>query len=376
MSFAIEVPAEANPLTTQTLYHVLQSASSNDQQQVKSGTQQLQNWERSPGYYSSLQSVYVDYSLPVELRYLAIIQLKNGIDKYWRKTASNAIKAEEKEFIRSRCLQSGNYEPDNRLALQISILIAKIARHEFPQDWPDAIDSVMKSLKTNSRPSSNPMHLSRTLMILLYIIKELSTAKMQRSRTKLQSVTPEIVQTLSTVYIAKLDLWLSFLKSGGIDEGGALESMDQSLVALRILRRLIIAGYDSPNRQQEIRDIWKSFTSQFAEMLALARKTEATLSSQPQYLLEKHLVQISKLHLEMAKNHAAGFALLPDSIALARAYWGLIQQCGETYGSYALSSSAAKVIVYNRTVLFLNANIPPSQRLVQMVMRRIPALHF
>ena len=34
------------------------------------------------------QSMYLDKSLPLEVRYLAIIQLKNGIDKYWRKTAT------------------------------------------------------------------------------------------------------------------------------------------------------------------------------------------------------------------------------------------------------------------------------------------------
>lgn len=33
------------------------------------------------------QSVFVDKSLPLEVRYLAIIQLKNGIDKYWRRSA-------------------------------------------------------------------------------------------------------------------------------------------------------------------------------------------------------------------------------------------------------------------------------------------------
>lgn len=346
MNFSIEVSAEANPLNTQMLYHVLQSASSNDQQQVKTGAQQLQNWERSPGYYSSLQTLYIDYSLPVELRYLAVIQLKNGIDKYWRKTATNAIKAEEKDLIRSRSIQSGVYEPDHRLALQISVLIAKIVRYEFPHDWPEAIDAVMENVRSNSQPSSNPLHLSRALQILLYIIKELSTAKMQRSRTKLQSVTPEIVQSLSAVYLDKLNKWLSFLKNGGNDEGAALGSMEQSLLNLRILRRLIIAGYDFPNRQQEIRELWSSFTSQFAEMLALSQEHSITLSAQSQVFLEKHLIQISKLHLVMAKDHAASFALLPDSTALARAYWGLIRQCGETYGLQNLSASTAKVLPY------------------------------
>jgi len=87
-SFTIEVPGEANPLTENTLLHSLQAASSNNPHQIQSGTKQLQQWEKSSGYYKHLQSVFIEKSLPVEVRYLAVIQLKNGIDKYWRKTAT------------------------------------------------------------------------------------------------------------------------------------------------------------------------------------------------------------------------------------------------------------------------------------------------
>lgn len=87
-SFAIEVPGEANPLTENLLVHSLKSASSSDPQQIQSGTKQLQSWEKTQGYYVHLQSAYLDQRLPLEIRYLAIIQLKNGIDKYWRKTAA------------------------------------------------------------------------------------------------------------------------------------------------------------------------------------------------------------------------------------------------------------------------------------------------
>lgn len=135
MSFTIEVPGEANPLSIQTLFHTLAAASSSDPQQIKSGTQQLQNWERQPGYYSSLQTIFVDASLPVELRHLCIIQLKNGVDKYWRKTAPNAIRKDEKDQIRERSIESGTKEPDARLALQNALMIAKIIRHEYPLDW-------------------------------------------------------------------------------------------------------------------------------------------------------------------------------------------------------------------------------------------------
>lgn len=55
MIFAIEVPAESNPLTTGNLHRVLKAATSADQQQLRTSAQQLQNWERQPGYYNSLQ---------------------------------------------------------------------------------------------------------------------------------------------------------------------------------------------------------------------------------------------------------------------------------------------------------------------------------
>lgn len=52
---AIEVPAEANPLTEGILYHVLRSASSTDPNQIQTGTKQLQEWEKARGYYPLLQ---------------------------------------------------------------------------------------------------------------------------------------------------------------------------------------------------------------------------------------------------------------------------------------------------------------------------------
>lgn len=86
-SFAIEVAGEVNPLSERELVNVLHKASSSDPNQIQSGTKQLSQWEKSPGFYVGLQGAFLDRSLPVEVRYLAIIQLKNGIDKYWRKTA-------------------------------------------------------------------------------------------------------------------------------------------------------------------------------------------------------------------------------------------------------------------------------------------------
>jgi hypothetical protein len=47
----------------------------------------------------------------------------------------SAIKAEEKNHIKTRALEAGIVEPAPLLALHNSLMIAKIMRFEFPQDW-------------------------------------------------------------------------------------------------------------------------------------------------------------------------------------------------------------------------------------------------
>ncbi|KAL8935914.1 MAG: hypothetical protein Q9216_005196 [Gyalolechia sp. 2 TL-2023] len=342
MNFAIEVPGEATPLSLQNLYHTLTAASSTNPQQIKSGAQQLQNWEKQPGYYSSLQSIFVDTALPVDVRHLCIIQLKNGIDKYWRKTATNAISKEEKDQICARSIESGTKEPDPLLALQNALMIAKIVRYEYALDWPDALSSLASNLDLTYQPNRDPLELLRALLILLEVIKELSTARIQRTRASLQTAASEVLQILGKVYFGKVQTWTNFVQYGGDDEGGALNSLEQSLLALRTLRRLLIAGWNFPNRSSEFQSAWGLLINHFKDMLALTTDDSSSINADVRLLVEKHLRQIAKLHQNLAKDHPAGFALLPDSIELVTAYWGLISRFGESFGSQTTGAANSR----------------------------------
>lgn len=335
---ALELPAEANPLSEGLLFHVLRSAASSDPHQIQTGTKQLQKWESEKGYYPLLQSAFIDRSLPVEIRYLAIIQLKNGIDKYWRKTATNAVSKEDKTLIRSRLLESGVNEADQRLALQNALVIAKIVRFEFPHDWPDVINQVIDLLRQSTSPGTSRLYLPRTLLILLHIVKELSTGRIIRLRSNLLSISPEVFRVLGHIYMEKVQQWLAFLQHGGDDEGGALESIEQSLLAIKVLRRILISGFDFPNRDSDIQQFWGIVRNQLGDFLALTSQETSTLSQPVKELVEKHLLQLSKLHLEMAKAHAAAFVLLPDSLNITKAYWGLIVKFGENFGTKQVST--------------------------------------
>jgi hypothetical protein len=95
--------------------------------------------------------------------------LKNGIDKYWRRTTVKSIAKEEKAVIRSRLLQGGIGEADINLALQNALVVSKIVRIDYPMDWPDALTDLIKTLR--SANESNQLHLRRALLILLQVVK-------------------------------------------------------------------------------------------------------------------------------------------------------------------------------------------------------------
>ncbi|KAL2826828.1 armadillo-type protein [Aspergillus cavernicola] len=330
MAQVVELAGELNPLTPQNVLHSLIQAASSTQQHVQTGTKQLQHWEKQERYHTLLQDVFIDMSVPLEARYLAIIQLKNGIDKYWRKTAPHAMKKDEKEQIKVRALQAGVVEPAPLLALHNALAIAKMMRHEYPQDWPGGISAVIALLRSSTQPGTHPLQLPRTLVILLQIIKELSTARLQRTRQSLQSAVPEILHVLGSIYVEKVNTWVSSLEQGNIGATELPETMEQSLIALKVIRRLVIVGYEHPNRDKDAQEFWLLTHSQFSRLFGLINGS-VSLPEDAQKSVEKHLLQLSKLHVEMAKDRASSFPLLPDSIPLVQSYWTLVVKLGENY---------------------------------------------
>ena len=198
---------------------------------------------------------------------------------------------------------------------------------------PDAITSIFEKLRLLSESPETSLGLSRVLLIFLYTIKELATGQLRRIKDNLRSAAPEVLQVLIKIYSDKVNQWQAFLGNGANDEENFRDAAERSLLALRILRRLIIAGYDFPNRDAVVRQFWNQISSQLDEFLSFVLGGSLSANSNARGLLEKHLIQIAKFHLEMVKTHPAGFALLPNSVDLAYAYWRLIFRFSKTFGS-------------------------------------------
>ncbi|KAH6681082.1 armadillo-type protein, partial [Plectosphaerella plurivora] len=322
MSFAIEVPGDANPLSSlQDLGRVLESALSPDPSQRQASGQQLKTWEQTPGFYMHLQTIFLDKTIPIPIRLQAIIQLKNGIDKHWRlaATTKGGIQDQEKANIRERLFRGTLDEEEKGLALQNSLAAARIIRIDYPRHWPQALPQLIEALRT-SKNGGNPSHLYGALQILLQVVKEMSTARLRTSQTALYSVTPEIVYVLGEIYAERTPVWEEFFKTSRGDEDEADMAMLSSLLTLRILRRLLISGYDAPYKDKTVQQIWSLSQTQLGQFLKYVSR-DSSVPAPYQDTIGRHVLQFTKLHVNMATAHPASFAALPDSLPLVNAYW-------------------------------------------------------
>lgn len=276
-----------------------------------------------------MQLAFLDKSLPHEIRLLAIIQLKNGVDRHWRAhTLKHAIQPAQKELIRSHLYQGSVGEEDRQLALHNALVVAKIIRIDFPQAWPEAMSSLVALIR--EAKNSNPLNLAGALVILLRVVKDMGTARLKKSQTALQSITPELVYLLGDIYTNNTATWITFLTSGRGDEDAADLAMQNSLSAFKALRRLLIVGYEYPHKDSAVQQAWTLSQSQFGQFLGFVSH-DSPIPAPYLDIVGKHLMQFTKLHLEMAISHPASFASLPNSFDLARSYWGLVAKFAQVF---------------------------------------------
>lgn len=322
-SFSIEAEGETNPLTVHDIFRVLSQISTGSNQALQVSAKQLENWERTPGYYSLLQDIYSDFTIDDTVRLQAIIQLKNGIDKHWRKTSTQPIQKPEKVKIRTKAIEIGVNEPRSSLALQNALMLAKIVRFEFPHDWPDVIIVLIEQLRgavaqsripsPSTKQQVKPSHDSTTnesvfvpnvIQLVLQVIKELSSGRLVRTKRSLETVAPELLVVLGELYKNLIESWM---------RDGDLDRMKTSHAALKVLRRLMVMGFEHPHRDSQMKPWWDllQIHNQYCyqvwsdNVMAGSKMSEIASS-----LIAKHLFQFSKLWLEMARTHPASFVLL------------------------------------------------------------------
>uniref|UniRef100_A0A672Z9K2 Importin-11 n=1 Tax=Sphaeramia orbicularis TaxID=375764 RepID=A0A672Z9K2_9TELE len=162
----------------------LTQATSQDTAVLKPAEEQLRQWETQPGFYSVLLNIFNNHMLDVNVRWLAVLYFKNGIDRYWRRVAPHALSEEEKTSLRAGLITNFN-EPVNQIATQIAVLIAKVARLDCPRQWPELIPILLESVK-----GQDGLQQHRALLTFYHVTKTLASKRLAQDRRLFQDVSP------------------------------------------------------------------------------------------------------------------------------------------------------------------------------------------
>ena len=169
------------------LYSILETAAQGDGLAQQEAMKKLQSFEGQPGYIEALCGILSVHATSREdIRLMAVISLKNVVGRYWSsgrgETSSNSrtTSYEEKVGLRAFLLQQMD-EPNRKVFLQISALTAKVARAEWPDQWPELLPALFDEIVVEE-PTNKSIH---AMYVLDEVLQELKSKQLPGPRKAL-----------------------------------------------------------------------------------------------------------------------------------------------------------------------------------------------
>ncbi|XP_067172692.1 importin-11 isoform X2 [Apteryx mantelli] len=290
---------------------VLTQATSQDTAVLKPAEEQLKQWETQPGFYSVLLNIFTNHTLDVNVRWLAVLYFKNGIDRYWRRVAPHALSEEEKSTLRAGLITNFN-EPVNQIATQISVLIAKVARVDCPRQWPELIPTLLESVKVQ-----DDLRQHRALLTFYHVTKTLASKRLAADRKLFYDLASGIYSFACSLWNHHTDTFLQQVCTG--DEAAATNSLERTLLSLKVLRKLTVHGFVEPHRSVEVMGFLHAVFERLKQFLECSRNIGGENICRDR--LEKTIILFTKVLLDFLDQHPFSFTpLIQRSLEFAVSY--------------------------------------------------------
>ncbi|XP_028604092.2 importin-11 isoform X2 [Podarcis muralis] len=290
---------------------VLTQATSQDTVVLKPAEEQLKQWETQPGFYSVLLNIFTNHTLDVNVRWLAVLYFKNGIDRYWRRVAPHALSEEEKSTLRAGLIANFN-EPINQIATQISVLIAKVARLDCPRQWPELIPTLVESVKIQ-----DDLRQHRALLTFYHVTKTLASKRLAADRKLFYDLASGIYSFTCSLWNHHTDTFLQQICTK--DETAMSNSLERTLLSLKVLRKLTVHGFVEPHRNVEVMGFLHAVFERLKQFLECSKSIEADHVCRDR--LEKTIILFTKVLLDFLDQHPFSFTpLIQRSLEFAVSY--------------------------------------------------------
>uniref|UniRef100_A0A8C9WY09 Importin-11 n=1 Tax=Sander lucioperca TaxID=283035 RepID=A0A8C9WY09_SANLU len=306
----------------------LTQATSQDTAVLKPAEEQLRQWETQPGFYSVLLNIFNNHMLDVNVRWLAVLYFKNGIDRYWRRVAPHALSEEEKTSLRAGLITNFN-EPVNQIATQIAVLIAKVARLDCPRQWPELIPILLESVK-----GQDGLQQHRALLTFYHVTKTLASKRLAQDRRLFQDLASGIYSFACSLWSHHTDCFLQQIYAR--DEAGALSSLERTLL-----------NYLTLSSSLSFQGFLNAVFERLKQFLECCRQVGPDSTCREK--LEKIIILYTKVLLDFLEYHPCAFIpLIQRSLEFAVSYLFTPAGEGVTFERFIVQCmNLIKIIVKN-----------------------------
>ncbi|XP_031781070.1 uncharacterized protein LOC100116824 isoform X2 [Nasonia vitripennis] len=273
---------------------ILEEAGSQDPNVLKPAEQMLKQWETQRGFYTALFNIFSNETLTVNVRWIAVLYFKNGVDKYWRKNAPGEIAADEKAYLRQGLISNFN-EPVNQLSVQLAVIIGKIARYDCPKEWASLVPTLLEVIKDN-----NSLRQHRALLTFHHVVKALASKRLATDQRLFQELTANVFTYILNIWNTYTESFFALL-SRGVSDNDVQDSIEKALLSLRILRKLIMYGIKRPSENANA----MIFLKLIFERANVSLNCRRSLLSKGILLevCEKFIIHLTKVLLEVQEIH-------------------------------------------------------------------------
>ncbi|EDW92050.2 uncharacterized protein Dyak_GE11724 [Drosophila yakuba] len=313
--------AVAGASVEQLVAQTLQAATNPSHEIVQKAEAQLREWEQQPGFFPTIarlsmrrgggggEGVSSTEDSEVKVRWMAAVYLKNGVERYWRPNSRQELPAEQKQQIREVLLRHYDAEEVPQVALQIAVLLGRLARTDYPRFWPELLPTLMKQLQSCSTDGDSALQ-QRILIVLHYVLKALASRRLMAEQRAFEELGSQIFAYLAW------DIWAPlttrFLQLVRKEQAMALNALQRAYVVMRSLRKLVVYGCAKPYKSTDHMNFVEQLFQRLRQCLELryelkmgsATPGTATILTE----LERFVIKMMKTLNELMERHSVSFA--------------------------------------------------------------------
>ncbi|CAG9463738.1 unnamed protein product [Pedinophyceae sp. YPF-701] len=245
--------AALGPGDVPELFRCIQQVCGFDDAARKDAERVLSSLEGRPGYCSCLLEL-ASRTDDRQVRWISIIQLKNIIARHWKpRQHAGGLSKDEKAHVRAGLMTLAR-EPDSQVAVQVALAIAKIARSDYPREWPSLFHDLSAALE-QANAAHDHLAERRVHLVLHHALKELASKRLGPDQRAFHALSAELLPSLWPMWGAATAQLLGALPEALQDAsraGHAISWMERWLLLLKIVHRLLVAGFpaDAKTRQE------------------------------------------------------------------------------------------------------------------------------